>query len=181
MRILLQNPLHVLRGSTVLRETQLVHYALGVTSVQMVHLQRFVQLDNLHPLALRLVRHVLLVIDALGRECLHQKAAQMDSTQTKHYRQDVTLVKLVGSVQMVTVLCHVQRVISVNTDSPTVHRANQGNIALLGQQTVFHVLQESSVSALHWNQSIVLMVLFLVKEKVFVSHVHKVSLANQYM
>lgn len=88
----------MLRGSTVLRETQLVQYALGVTSVQMVHLQRFVQLDNLHPLALRLVRHVLLVIDALGRECLHQKAAQMDSTQTKHYRQGVTLVKLVGSV-----------------------------------------------------------------------------------
>ena len=145
VRILHQNPLHVLRGSTVLRETQLVQYALGVTSVQMVHLQRFVQLDNLHPLALRLVRHVLLVIDALGRECLHQKAAQMDSTQTKHYRQGVTLVKLVGSVQMATVLCHVQRVISVNTDSPTVRHANQGNIALLGQQTVSHVLQESSV------------------------------------
>ena len=58
----------MLRGSTVLRETQLVQYALGVTSVQMVHLQRFVQLDNLHPLALRLVRHVLLVIDA---QCSH--------------------------------------------------------------------------------------------------------------
>lgn len=135
----------MLRGSTVRRETQLVQYALGVTSVQMVHLQWFVQLDNLRPLALHLVRHVPLVIDALGRECLHQKAAQMDSTRTKHYRLGVTLVKLVGSVQMVIVLRHVQRVISVNTDSPTVQRANQGNIALLGQQTVFHVLQESSV------------------------------------
>ena len=129
----------------MLRETQLVQYALGVTSVQMAHLQWFVQLDNLHPLALHLVRYVPLVIDALGRECLHQKAARMDSTQTKHYRQGVTLVKLAGSVQMVTVLCHVQQVISVNMDSPTVHRASQGNIALLGQQTVFHVLQESSV------------------------------------
>ena len=99
----------------------------------------------MRPLALHLVRHVPLVIDALGRECLNQKAAQMDSTRTKHYRLGVTLVKLVGSVQMVIVLRHVQRVISVNTDSPTVQRANQGNIALLGQQTVFHVLQESSV------------------------------------
>ena len=169
----------MLRGSTVPQGTQHVQYALGGTNVQTVHLQWCVHRDNMHPFDPQPVRHVPQVIDALCKECPLRRAVLMDNTQTKHCRQDVILVKLVGSVQMATDLCRVQLAILVNMDSPTARHVSQGITALLGHPIVFHVRQESSVLVLLLSLSIVRLALILLREKVSVSHVHKVSILVQ--
>lgn len=175
VKTLHQNPQHVQKVFIVLRVMQHVQYAPRGMSVQMVHHQGYVPLHSLHPSVLQHARPVLPVIDALVKECLPLRAVQKDSTQTRPCKWDVTLVKLVGNVQMVIDLCHVQLVILVNMESPTVHHVSQDITAAMVHLCVCHVLLENNVWTLVLSQWIVLMVLFLAKEKVFVSCVHKVS------
>ena len=76
---------------------------------------------------------------------------------------------------MVIDLCHVQLAISVNMESPTVHPVSQESTAAMVHLCVFPVLLENNAWTLVLIQWIVLVELFLGKEKVFVSCVHKVS------
>lgn len=175
VKTLHQNPQHVQRVSTVLRVMQHVQYAQRGMNVQMVHHPGCVPLDSLHPSVPQHARPVLSVIDALIKECLSPRVVQKDSTQTKHCKWDVILVKLVRNAQMVINLCHVQLVILVNTASPTVRHVSQDITAAMVHLCVCLVLPENNVWTLLLSRWIVLMVLFLAKEKVFVSCVHKVS------
>ena len=84
-------------------------------------------------------------------ECLLQRAALKGSTQTKHHRRDVILVKQVNSAQMVYDQYPVQLATSVNMDSPTVQPASQGSTARLDHQNAFHVQQGNSVLGLLLN------------------------------
>ena len=152
VRTLLRNQLLVLRGSTVRQATRHVQFALRGTSVQMVHRLQCVQLDSLHPFDPQAVKHVLQAINALGQECLHQRAARKDSTPTRPCSWDVILVKQDGSVQMVIDQCRVRPATLVNMVSPTARHASQDTTALLAHQIVCHVQQENSVLGLLFSQ-----------------------------
>ena len=152
MRTLHQNPLLALKDSTVLKEMQHVQFVLRGTNVLMAHHQQCVLGDNLHLFDPQPVRHVLQAISALGKECLPQRAAPMDSTPTRPYRKDVISVKRVGSVQMVIDPCHVRLATLVNTDSLIARLASQEITAEQDHPTVFHVQQGNSVLVLHLSQ-----------------------------
>jgi len=140
-----QNPPHVQRVFTVLKVMQHVQYARRGMNAQMVHHPGCVLLDSLHPSVPQHARLVLLVIDALVKECLPLRAVQKDSTQTRPRKWDVILVKLGGSAQMVIDLFHAQLAILVNMENQPVHPVSQEITALMVHLCVCRVLLENNV------------------------------------
>lgn len=118
----------------------------------MVHRRQSVHLGSLHPLGPQPARHVLQAIDALVKECLRQRAAQMDSMPTRPCSWDAILAKQAESVQMAIDQCHVQLATSVNMDSLTARHVSQETTVLLVHLIVSHVQQENSVLVLLLSQ-----------------------------
>lgn len=83
VKTLHQNPQLVQRACIVLRVMQHVQSAQRGMSVLMVHHPGCALKDSLHPSVPQPARPVLLVIDALVKECLPRRAVLKDNTQTR--------------------------------------------------------------------------------------------------
>ena len=169
---------HLVQRVTIVRRVmQHVWYVQKVMNVPMVHHPGCVLRDSMHLLVPQHARHVLQVINVLIKECQLLRLVQMGNTQTKHYKWHVIHVKLVVSVQMVIDLYHVRLVTLVSMDSQIAWRVSQETTVKVDHLYVCHVQLENSVWIQLLNLWTALLVLFLVREKVFVSSVHKVGVA----